>query len=73
MRTTILERAWRAFGPAHFVPLSRGVIVTAALLLAATNLFATATVILLSGGPESPPQNRQFRLCEWRHYHQFGI
>ncbi len=54
MRTTILERAWRAFGPAHFVPLSRGVIVTAALLLAATNLFATATVILLSGGPNPP-------------------
>jgi hypothetical protein len=54
MRTTILERAWRAFGPAHFVPQSRGAIVMAALLLAATNLFATATVTLLSGGPNPP-------------------
>ncbi len=51
MRTIILKRAWRAFGSAHFVPQSRGPIVMAALLLAATNLFATANVSLLSGGP----------------------
>ena len=54
MRTTILKRAWRAFGPAHFFPQSRVAIVMAALLLATTNLFATATVILLSGGPNPP-------------------
>ena len=51
MRTIILKRAWRAFGPAPFVPQSRGAIVMVALLLAATNLFATATVSLVSGGP----------------------
>jgi hypothetical protein len=51
MRTTILKRARRAFGPVHFVPQSRVAVVMAALLLATTNLFATATVTLLSGGP----------------------
>ncbi|MGB7746448.1 MAG: FN3 associated domain-containing protein [Verrucomicrobiia bacterium] len=51
MRNTILKRAWQAFGHACLVPQSRGAIVMAALLLAATNLFATATVTLLSGGP----------------------
>ena len=51
MRATILKRAWRAFGQAHFVPQSRGAIVMVALLLAATNLFAAATVNWVSGGP----------------------
>jgi len=54
MRTTILKRAWRAFGQVHFVPQSRGVIVMAALLLATINLFAgtTATTVnWVSGGP----------------------
>ncbi len=52
MRTTLLKVAWRAFSQTHFVPQSRCAIVMVALLLAATNLFATgATVSLLSGGP----------------------
>jgi hypothetical protein len=51
MRATLLKRASRAFGQAHFVPQSRGAIVMVALLLAATNLFAMPTVSLLSGGP----------------------
>ena len=51
MRNIILKRAWRTFGHAYFAPQSRGAILMAALLLAATNLFATATVSLLSGGP----------------------
>jgi hypothetical protein len=51
MRTTILKRAWRAFGQALFVPQSRGAIVMVALLLAATNLFAATTVNWVSGGP----------------------
>ena len=51
MRATILKRAWRAFGQAHFVPQSRGASVMVALLLAATNLFATVTVNWVSGGP----------------------
>ena len=51
MRATLLKRAWRTFGQAHFVPQSRGAIVMVALLLAATNLFAMPTVSLLSGGP----------------------
>ena len=54
MRTTILERAGRAVGRAHFIPQSRGAIVLAALLLAATNLFGGATkthALWVSGGP----------------------
>jgi len=53
MRTVILKRAWRAFGQAPFTPQSRGVIVMAALLLAAANLFAIPTgvnVATLGGG-----------------------
>jgi hypothetical protein len=53
MRTVILKRAWRAFGQAPFIPQSRGVIVMAALLLAAANLFAIPTgvnVTTLGGG-----------------------
>src|ERR1039458_4693030 len=53
MRATLLKRAWRTFGHAHFSPQSRGVIVMVALLLAATKLFATATVNWVSGGPNS--------------------
>ncbi|MGA2242907.1 MAG: hypothetical protein ABSH11_12860 [Verrucomicrobiota bacterium] len=51
MRAAILKRAWRAFGQAHFIPQSRGVIVMVALLLTAANLFAGATVNWVSGGP----------------------
>jgi hypothetical protein len=51
MRTIILKRVWRAFGQVHFVAQSREAILMAALLLAATNLFAMPTVSLLSGGP----------------------
>jgi sugar lactone lactonase YvrE len=51
MRTTILKRAWQAFGQAHFVPQSRGAIVMAALLLATANLFAAPIVNWVSGGP----------------------
>ncbi|MGA2179520.1 MAG: hypothetical protein ABSH15_08070 [Verrucomicrobiota bacterium] len=50
MRTTILKRAWRAFGQAHFIPQSRGVIVMVALLLAAASLFASPVVNTLGGG-----------------------
>jgi sugar lactone lactonase YvrE len=53
MRTPILKRAWRAFGQAHFIPQSRGVIVMAALLLAAANLSAASTVSTTSGGPRT--------------------
>jgi hypothetical protein len=51
MIAAILKRAERAFGQAHFIPQSRGVIVMAALLLATANLFAGATVNWVSGGP----------------------
>jgi hypothetical protein len=50
MRTVILKRAWRAFGQAHFIPQSRGVILMVALLLAAANLFAGPVVNTLGGG-----------------------
>ena len=50
MRTAILKRAWRAFGQAHFIPQSRGVIVMVALLLAAANLSASPVVNTLGGG-----------------------
>jgi len=53
MRTTILKRAWGAFGQSHFVPQSRCVIVMLTLLLAAANLFAIPTgvsVTTLGGG-----------------------
>ena len=50
MRTIILKRASRAFGQAHFIPQSRGVIVMVALLLAAANLFASPAVTTLAGG-----------------------
>jgi hypothetical protein len=53
MRTAILKRAWRAFGQAHFIPQSRGVIVMIALLLAAASLSATPTVNWISGGPNT--------------------
>src|SRR5208282_105902 len=53
MRTSILKHASRAFGSTHFVRQSWGVTVTAALLLAATNLFAAPTVNWLSGGPNT--------------------
>jgi sugar lactone lactonase YvrE len=53
MRTPILERAWRAFGQAHLIPQSRGVIVMAALLLAAASLSAAPTVGTTSGGPRT--------------------
>src|ERR1017187_6152796 len=51
MRTALLKRASRAFSQTHFIRQSRSIIVMVALLLAATNLFATTTVSLLSGGP----------------------
>ena len=50
MRTAILERARRAFGQAHSSPQSRGVIVMAASLLAATHLVASPVVNTLGGG-----------------------
>jgi hypothetical protein len=50
MRTLILKRARRAFGQAHPIPQSRGVIVMVALLLAAVSLFASPTVNTLGGG-----------------------
>jgi len=53
MRTPILKRAWQAFGQAHFIPQSRGVIVMVALLLAAANLSAAPTVSTTSGGPRT--------------------
>jgi hypothetical protein len=51
MRTTILKRARRAFGQAHFIPQSRGVIVMVAWLLAAANVPASPTINWVSGGP----------------------
>ena len=53
MRNTILQRAWRTFGQAHFVPQLRGGIVMVALLLAAGKLFAAPTVNWVSGGPNT--------------------
>jgi hypothetical protein len=51
MRATLLKRAWRTFGHAHFAPQSRGGIVMVALLLAAANLSAAPIVNWVSGGP----------------------
>jgi hypothetical protein len=53
MRATLLKRAWRTFGHAHFAPQSRGGIVIVALLLAAANLSAGTVVNWVSGGPNS--------------------
>jgi hypothetical protein len=50
MRTVILKRARRAFGQAHSIPLSRGVIAMVALLLAAASLCASPAVNTLGGG-----------------------
>ena len=49
MRTTIFKRACRVFSQTHFIRQSRCAIVMVALLLAATNLFASATVFWVSG------------------------
>jgi hypothetical protein len=53
MRTLILKRAWRAFGPKPFARQSRGVSLMIALLLAAANVFAAPTVNWISGGPNT--------------------
>ena len=53
MRTATIKCAWRAFGQAHFIPQSRGIIVMVALLLTAANLFAAATANFFSGGPKA--------------------
>ena len=53
MSTTILKRAWRAFGQTYFIPQLRGAIVMAALVLATANLLAAESTAVnwLSGGP----------------------
>ena len=62
MRTTILKCARRAFGLGHFVPRSRSVIVMTALLLAAANLFAISTgVIVQTLGGGNPNINPKYR------------
>jgi hypothetical protein len=57
MRAAILKRAGRAFGQAHFIPQSRGVIIMVAFLLAAASLFASPVVNTLGGGnPNAKPK-----------------
>jgi hypothetical protein len=53
MRTSILKRTSQAFGPTPFTRQSRGVTVTAALLLAVTSLFAAPVANWVSGGPNN--------------------
>jgi hypothetical protein len=59
MRAAILKRAGRAFGQTPFASLSRGVIVTVALLLAATSLSAAPSMTTLGGG--NPNVNPKYR------------
>ena len=53
MRTSILKRAWRAFGPKPLARQTQGASLTIALLLAAANVLAAPTVNWLSGGPNT--------------------
>jgi hypothetical protein len=53
MRTTLLPRAWRTFGPEPLARQPRGASLVIALMLSAANVLAGPTVNWVSGGPNN--------------------